>query len=267
MPHKQILHPRCNIGTNAHLIFTKSPISKFQECLGKVLLPIDFLPFHPIVILVWNELFCWFHTIWFWNGNTSLLSCHDFILLHPSPIIWLLRSFHLDYAFFFQTNDLLPHIHVVLCWYIGRTTCYKALTLVNFRMNSLLWFPSNRSCLLLWPTRNRLSLVANSWCRMTLTLYYHSSNLFQMSHLMGSIYIGCIETRVEAFSSDLPDAEHIATSCMLYYVLCVWYFNRNTNYQQYFWRFTRSSLTNELQIYLTFDRCSIFDLWEMIGSP
>ena len=54
VPHNQILHYSCNIGRAFHLPFTKSPNSEFQECFGKVLYPIDFLQFHPIVILIWN---------------------------------------------------------------------------------------------------------------------------------------------------------------------------------------------------------------------
>ena len=53
--HNNLLHYRSNIGTSAHLLFTKTLISEFQDCFGKLLYPLDFLQFHPVVILIWNE--------------------------------------------------------------------------------------------------------------------------------------------------------------------------------------------------------------------
>ena len=136
VPHNEILHPSCIIDTDAHLLFTKALISKLQEFLGKLLFPLDFLQFYPIVILVWNEWFGWIHNIWVFNGKTSLFSFRDFILPLNSPIIWLLRSFNIDCNFFIWYNGLLPPLRVTLCWYIGRTTCYQALLLVTCWMNS-----------------------------------------------------------------------------------------------------------------------------------
>ena len=68
------------------------------------------------------------------------------------------------------------------------------------------------------------------------------------------------ETRVEAYSSDLPVSNNVAISWTPAYVLCVWCFNGNINYLQYFQRFKRSLLTTEQQTELTFDRYSIVDL-------
>ena len=63
VPQNYLLHPNCNIGTYAHLLLTKSPSSELQEFLGKLIFPIEFLQYHLIVILVWNEWFCWLHII------------------------------------------------------------------------------------------------------------------------------------------------------------------------------------------------------------
>ena len=111
VPHNQILYCRCNIGTNSHLLFTTSPSSEFQECFGKVIYPLQFLQFHTIVILIWDELFGWLQTIWIWNSKTLLLSFHDFILPHPSPIILLIWSCHLlclDFSFFSNLMTYSP---------------------------------------------------------------------------------------------------------------------------------------------------------------
>ena len=101
VPHNQLIHCRCNIGTAAHLLFNKSPRSDFQECIDKVLYPFEFLQLHLIVILIWNELFGWLHTIWIWNSNTLLLSFYDFLLIYPSPIILLICLCHLCYPYFY----------------------------------------------------------------------------------------------------------------------------------------------------------------------
>ena len=103
VPHNQLLHCNCNIGTDAHLFFTKYLRSEFQEWFGKLLYPLEFLQFHMIAILIWNEWFGWIHTIWIWNRKTLLLSFHGFIFPHTSPIILLLCSCHLcciDFSFF-----------------------------------------------------------------------------------------------------------------------------------------------------------------------
>ena len=135
MSHNELLHPSCNIDTDAHLLFTKALRSELQECLGKVLFTLEFLQLHPIVILVCNEWFGWIHTIWVCFGNTLLFSFRNFILPHPSPIILLLRSCHLYRAFFLWSNELLPTIRISFYRYISRTTCYQAIPLVTFRMN------------------------------------------------------------------------------------------------------------------------------------
>ena len=71
--HNQLLLWSCNIGTAACFLFNKAPISEFQEFFGKLLYPLEFLQFHPIVILIWNEWFGWIQTIWIWNSKTLLL--------------------------------------------------------------------------------------------------------------------------------------------------------------------------------------------------
>ena len=83
---------------------------------------------------------------------------------------------------------------------------------------------------------------------------------------MGVLFIECNETRVEESSSDIPVAKNVAISWTPDSVLCVWCFNGNINYSQYFWRCTRSLLTTELYMELSFDRKYIIYLWEMIGS-
>ena len=88
-----------------------------------------------------------------------------------------------------------------------------------------------------------------------------------MSQLISKILIEFIETRVEAYSSDIPVANHVAISWTLAYVLCVLCFNGNMNYSRYFRGFTRSSLPTGNHMELHFDILFIADLIEMIGSP
>ena len=138
MPHNQLLHCICNIGTADNLLFTKYLISELQECFVKVIYPLEFLQFHQIAIPTWNEQSGWIHTIWIWNSKTLLLLFHEFIFPHTSPIIWLICScqlFCLYFPFFFQSNDLLPPLHVASYWVIVRTTCYNELPLVTCRVN------------------------------------------------------------------------------------------------------------------------------------
>ena len=95
VPQNELIHIRCNIGTGSHLLFIRAPRSKFKECLGKVLLPLEFIQFRMIVILIWNEWFGCIHTIRVWKINTSLLLFYDFLFHNPYPIIWLLHLCHL----------------------------------------------------------------------------------------------------------------------------------------------------------------------------
>ena len=153
MTHNKLLRCSCNIGTAAHLLFTKAPSSDFQEWFGKVLYPIEFLQVHLIVILIWNEWLGWIQAIWVLNSKTLLLSFHYCIFPHPSPIIWLLCSCHLlclDFSLLFQSNDLLTPLRVAYCWVIVRTTCYQDLPLVTFWVKYWRIFFSTRGCLLLW---------------------------------------------------------------------------------------------------------------------
>ena len=79
--------------------------------LVKVPYPLEFIKFHLIVILIWNEWFGWLHTIFIWNRKNPLLSFDDFIFPHTSPIIWLLFSFHLfclNFSFFFNLMSSYP---------------------------------------------------------------------------------------------------------------------------------------------------------------
>ena len=90
---------------------------------------------------------------------------------------------------------------------------------------------------------------------------------FNMSQLMSVIPIERSETRAETSSYDIPVAKHVAISCTPDYVLCVWCFNEDISYSQYFWSCTRSSLNIEFHMELPFDSCYIADYWEMIVSP
>ena len=141
--------------------------------------PLEFLQFHTIFMLVWNEFFCWLHNIWGCNDKTLLLSFFEFILPHPSPILWLLRLFHIDSDFFLQYNGLLPPPYAALCWDIVRTTCYQSLSLVTCRVNSWRHLSSTRACWPLLLMRNKLLLVAKSWYHTHVTLSLPSFNLFQ----------------------------------------------------------------------------------------
>ena len=179
MPHNQLLHCSCNIGTSDHLLFTKSLRSEFQVCFVKVLYLLEFLQLHLIVLLIWNKWFGWLHTIWICNRKTSLLSFHDCILPHPSPMIWLLCSWHLfclDYPLFSQSNDMLPPLYVVYCWNIVRTTCYQDLPLVTCLVNSWRRFFITRGCSSLWWKRKRLHIIRR---HIPVKLSITSFNLFQ----------------------------------------------------------------------------------------
>ena len=90
---------------------------------------------------------------------------------------------------------------------------------------------------------------------------------FKMSQLMGKILIEFIETRVEAYFSNITVANHVTTSWTLDYVRCVSCFNGNINYSRLFGGWKRSSLTTWLHVELSFDRFSIAYLIETIGSP
>ena len=110
-------HTSYNIYTYSHLLWNKSPSSELQECLGKICFPLTFLQLHFILILVCNDWFFCFHTIWVWSVKTLfLLLFQDFILPHPYPIIWLLRLCHLNHALFIQYNELLPPIFITFFW-------------------------------------------------------------------------------------------------------------------------------------------------------
>ena len=63
VPHNQIILCSFNIGTASHLLSPKSPRSDLQEWFDKVLYNLEFIQFHPIVILIWNAWFGWIHTI------------------------------------------------------------------------------------------------------------------------------------------------------------------------------------------------------------
>ena len=41
VPHNHLLYCNCNIDTSSHLLFTKALSSKFQECFGKVIYPLE----------------------------------------------------------------------------------------------------------------------------------------------------------------------------------------------------------------------------------
>ena len=169
MPHNELLQPSCNIGTDAHLLFTKSPSSKLQELLGKIFFPLEFLQFHPIVILVYNEWFGWIHNIWVWNENTSVLSFCGFIFPHPSPIIWILRSYHLDSALFLQYNDLLPPLHV---FYVGilvelHDIRRYPLSLFGWTLDRI--FSSTGDCSPLLLTWKRMTLISDSQFHIPVT--------------------------------------------------------------------------------------------------
>ena len=121
VPHNRLIYCKFNIGTAYHLLFIKSPSSEFMECFGKVLYPLKFLQLYPIIIRIWIKWFGWLHTIWIWNSNILLFLFHDFIFHHLSAIFLPVCSCHLcciGFPFFFQSNNLLPPLHVLSCWYI-----------------------------------------------------------------------------------------------------------------------------------------------------
>ena len=155
MPRNEILRPSYNISTDAHLLFTKdlyTPISYLNEFLGKV----TFFIGYSVPLLFW-----------------------DFILPHPYPIIWLLRSCNIGHALFLQYNDLLYHFHVELCVDIDITTCYQALPLVTCSIKYWWWFSSTTAFSPLLLKIKMLLLVSDSLCNIPITLYIISFNLFQ----------------------------------------------------------------------------------------
>ena len=66
------------------------------------------------------------------------------------------------------------------------------------------------------------------------------SYCFKMSQFMGVMFNERSETRFEVSSSGLPVAENVEISWTPASVLCVWCFNGNINYSQYFRIFSRS---------------------------
>ena len=137
-------------------------------------------------IIVWNEWFGWIHMIWYWKGRTLLLSFHEFIFPHPSMIIWPMCLCHLDCALFIQSNNLFPPIHVVLSWYIGRTTCYKDIPLLTCHIKYWRQFPRTKACSPFLLTIKRLTIVADYWCNIPVTLVLPSLPL-----LWNVIVYGC----------------------------------------------------------------------------
>ena len=88
-----------------------------SSAFGKSLFTLEFLRFHLIVILVWNEWFFCIHTIWVWNDKILLLLFHGFIFPNPSPIIWLMWSCRLwciNSYLFLQSNYPPPSSYS--CW-------------------------------------------------------------------------------------------------------------------------------------------------------
>ena len=91
-------------------------------------------------------------------------------------------------SIFLQYNYLLPPIHDLFCWDIGRTTWYQALTLVTFRMKYWRWFSSTSACSPLLLTRKSLLILADSRCHMHVTLSLPSIKLFQNVTLDGRYF-------------------------------------------------------------------------------
>ena len=123
-------------------------------------------------------------------------------------------------------------------------TWYQELPLVTCWMNSSRRFSSTRVCSLLWFTRNRLPIVTDFLCHMPVTLSIISFNLFQYVTVDGCGVNWIKLNKGWSLSSNIPVAEHVVISWTPYYVLCVWCFNGNINYSQYFWSSTRYSLTS-----------------------
>ena len=156
-----------------------------------------------------------------WLYLTSSLSNYLTALLVSSLMSW--------FFFLFQSNDLLPPLHVAYCWDIIRTTCYQELTIVTCWVKSWWRCFSTRGYSSLWLTRKRLPIFTYLWWHMPITLSITSFKIFNMSRLMGVMSIERNETCVEASSSDHPVADHVEISWTPVSVLCVWCFNGNIN--------------------------------------
>ena len=234
-PYNDIIHISCNIGTASHLLFTKSRSSELQECLGKIIFPIEFFQFHLIFILLCNEWFGCLHTIWVCYGKTLFLSFCGFIFHNTSPIIWLMQSCHLfciNSALFIYSNEIIPPLNVALCWDIGRTIWCQVLLLVTCWMKYWRCFPAPYiSCRFDWQERGLL-LYQTPYIICMLPLLLIPSTCFKISRLMGSMLIEFIKKKVESYSSFLPVAENVVMSWTLAYVICVWWFNGNINYSR-----------------------------------
>ena len=171
----------------------------------------------------------------------------------------------MPYLFSLTTHP--PPIHVAFYWDISRTTWYKSPPLVTCRMNPWRKFSSTRSCSTILLMRKSCLLLSTPYVICLLHFILLTSNFSKIPQFMGAMLIEWSETSVEEYSSDIPVTEHVKISWTLDSVIYMWCFNDNIKSSQWFWRCTRSPLTTELQMKLTFDRRSIVDLWETIGSP
>ena len=77
-------------------------------------------------------------------------------------------------------------------------------------------------------------------CQQLLMLYFcyplsSFLTIFKMLRLMGEMSIKHSEKRFGSYSSDLPVSKHVAISWTPDSVICMWCFNGNINYPQYFW--------------------------------
>ena len=149
VPHNQLLHCSCNIGTAAHLLFTKSLSSEFQEWFDKVLYPLEFFS---------GSYGCYTYLEWM-----VFLTSHYLNLEQKDPVVvvsllylpsslsndltdLLVSPFLYVFSFIFQLNVFLPPPHVAYCWDIVRTTCYQEMPLVNCWVKSWWRFFSTRGC-------------------------------------------------------------------------------------------------------------------------
>ena len=215
-------------------------------------------------------MFVWIHTIWICNRKNLLLSFHDFIFHHPSPIILLFWSCHLCYLYLPYFFNLMTSFPLSMLRTVGILLEIHAISrlpllIVRGTLDGDFSAPEVAR-LFDWWERGCL-LSPNPDVIYLLPFLLLPSTCFNMSQLMGMMPIERSETSVETFSSNISVAKHVTISLTLDYVLYMWWFSGNIIALKYFRSCTRYSLTSGFQIDMPFDSCSIAYLWENTWSP
>ena len=165
-------------------------------------------------------------------SGSLLLLVNYFILPNPSSIIWLLRSckFSLSlvtYIFSTSTSSPLSMLHYVVILLLLHDIRRCPFSLVGWPLGDGLPDPELASRFVLLERGYLLSPTPGIMC--LLPFIFLPSTCFKMSQLMDVMLIEIIVTRVCAYYSDPPFAEHVAIYWTPASVICVCLLNGNIN--------------------------------------